>query len=209
MNLKTLAVGILSLSIAGGALAQGRGGGMSGGGGMGGGMGTGNQGGGMINGMGAMQEIVVAEDGSAILVRHLETDAVGQFEVVAIRTSGATGWSYKLPTLGAARVELAGTNVLAVQQGQGLGNQGTPPTTPVAPKTKLTAISQASGAAVWTLDLDGMVGDVEEFSGGIYLTVTKPATDASGAPIPRSGNGTRSLLAISNAGSVLWTVALN
>jgi hypothetical protein len=218
MKIKTLAVAVLTLSMAGAAFAQssavergGMGGSMGGGSGAGTGTGTGT---GMGNGngpggdgRGASSQIVVATDGTAFLVRHLEADATGQFEVVAIRTSGAAGWSHKLATLGPADLVVAGTNVVAIQHGNGLASQGNPPTTPVAPTSKLTALSQASGSALWTLAIDGNVGDVKPFANGLYLTVSKPAVDSTGAVV--QGSGVKSLVAVSNDGAVLWTVQIN
>jgi hypothetical protein len=216
MKIKTVAVAVLTLSMAGAAFAQssavergGMGGGMGSssrpGTGTGTGMGNGDGPGG--DGRGASSELVVATDGTAFLVRHLEADATGQFEVVAIRTSGAAGWSYKLVTLGPANLVAAGTNVVAIQHGDGQASQGTPPTTPVAPTSKLTALSQASGSALWTLAIDGNVGDVKPFANGLYLTVSKPSVDSTGAVV--QGAGVKSLVAVSNDGAVLWTVKIN
>ncbi|MFA6958303.1 MAG: hypothetical protein WC538_20735 [Thermoanaerobaculia bacterium] len=214
MKIKTLAVAVLTLSMAGAAFAQssavergGMGGGSGAGNGAGTGTGMGNGNGPGGDGRGASFEIVVATDGTAFLVRHLEADATGQFEVVAIRTSGATGWSYKLVTLGPASLVAAGANVVAIQHGDGLASQGTPPTTPVTHTSKLTALSQASGSAIWTLAIDGNVGDVKPFANGLYLTVTKPEVDSTGAVV--QGSGVKSLVAVSNDGAVLWTVRLN
>lgn len=210
MKMKTIAATVLMLSMAGAALAQGAG---TGRGGMGGGMGSGGTGMGNGSGMGprgqamgGIPDFVVGADGNVYLLRHLVTDPVGQFEIVSIRTSGATGWSYKLPSLGMAELVLAGANVVAIQVGGGYGQTGTAPT---AITSKLIGISQASGSALWTRDIDGHVSNATAFTGGIYLTVVKPAIDATGTPAPGSGTGVKSLVAVSNDGAILWTVALN
>jgi hypothetical protein len=219
MKLKTLAVAALTLSMAGATFAQGAasergGGGMGSGGGSGpvggsGGSGMGRGNGPAGNGMAGIPGIVVATDGTAFLVRHLEADPVGQFEIVAIRTSGALGWSYKLATLGPASLVVAGTNVVAVQHGQGLGSQGTPVPAPGSAVSKLTALSQASGGVIWTLDVAGNLMDVTPFSGGLYLTVVKPPAGASGTPTPGTGLGEKSLVAVSSDGKILWSVKIN
>ncbi|MCM2315016.1 MAG: hypothetical protein NDJ92_07685 [Thermoanaerobaculia bacterium] len=212
MKLKTLAIALVTISLSTAAFAQmgnpGRGSGGTGNGtgsGMvpGRGMGNGNGPGGA-----GIPDIVVGTDGTAFLVRHLEADPVGQFEVVAIRSTGTIGWSYKLPALGPAELIVAGANVVAVG-GYGQGSQGTPPATPVAPVSKLTAISQASGSAVWTLSIDGKLMDVKAFAAGFYLTVVKPPADATATHIPGDGLGEKSLVAVSNDGAILWTVKLN
>lgn len=212
MKIRTVAVAVLALSMAGAAFAQsstverGGMGGNGGGSGTGTGMGTGA---GSIprgEGMGGFADVLVAADGNAFLLRHLEADAVGQFEVVSVRPSGAFGWTYKLPTLGQAQLVLAGTNVVAIQVSGGTGASGT---TPTAIVSKLIAISQASGSEVWTRDIDGHVSSATAFSGGLYLTVVKPAVDATGTPAPGSGLGVKSLVAVSNDGAVLWTIQIN
>ncbi len=216
MKLKTLAIALVTITLSSTAFAQmggpprgsgGNGNGNGTGSGMGPGMGNGNGPGG--NAMAGMPDLVVGTDGTAFLARHLEADPVAQFEVVAIRTSGAIGWSYKLPTLGPASLVAAGTNVVAVQNGNGLGSQGIPPTTPVAQVSKLTAISQISGGSIWTLSVDGKLMDVKAFSNGLYLTVVKPIADATGTHEPGDGLGEKSLVAVSNDGAILWTVKLN
>jgi len=213
MKIKALAVAVLTLSMAGAAFAQsstvergGMGGNGSGSGtGNGTGMGTGAGNGPRGDGMGGFPDVLVAADGNAYLLRHVETDAVGQFAVVSIRPSGAFGWTYKLPTLGMAQLVLAGTNVVAIQVSGGTGASGT---TPSAIVSKLTGISQASGTALWTRDIDGHASSAVAFSGGLYLTVVKPAAGATGTPAPGSGMGEKSLVAVSNDGVILWTLKL-
>ncbi|MBI2214901.1 MAG: hypothetical protein HYU52_14740 [Acidobacteria bacterium] len=215
MKLNTLAVAVLTLSMAGAAFAQSatvERGGMGGGNGSGSGMGMGNgsgAGSGMGprgEGMGGFPSVVVGTDGSAYLLRHLEADATGQFEVVSIRATGVTGWTYKLPALGMADLVLSGTNVVAIQVAGGYGQNGT---ATAAITSKLIGLSQASGSALWTRDIEGHVSSATAFSGGLYLTVVKPATDATGTPAPGSGTGVRSLVAVSNDGAILWTITLN
>ncbi|MGK2859254.1 MAG: hypothetical protein ACSLFQ_18795 [Thermoanaerobaculia bacterium] len=221
MKLKVLAIALVTITLGSAAFAQtcepqggsngngGKGGSNGSGSGMGPANGGGNGNGQGGNGMAGIPDIVVVADGTAFLVRHLATDPVGQFEVVAIRTSGAIGWTYKLPTLGIASLVLSDTNVVAVQSGLGLGSQGTPPATPDAAVTKLTALSQASGGFIWTLDVAGKLFDVTSFTGGLYLTVVKPVADATGTLVPGDGLGEKLLVAVSNDGVILWTVPLN
>ena len=108
----------------------------------------------------------------------------------AINSSGATVWT---ATLADARghLVLSGNNLLVV----------TDTSTSTSTSSTISAISTATGSTAWTLNVDGHVGQLEAFSGGTYAIVSVP-------PATRGGTGTRSLVAISNSGSILWSVAL-
>ena len=65
----------------------------------------------------------------------------------------------------------------------------------------VTARSTATGAVAWTATVNGRITDLEPFSGGTYAIVVTPATTSG-------GTATRSVVAFSNSGVKLWTVAL-
>ena len=66
----------------------------------------------------------------------------------------------------------------------------------------LTVINTtASGATAWTLNIDGRVTSLEPFSGGTYVVVVKPPTTSG-------GTANRTLEAVSNSGTVLWSIAI-
>jgi len=110
--------------------------------------------------------------------------------IKAISTSGAVMWTATLTNAG--RLELSGSNLIATNSTS--ASDGTVSTT-------LTAISTSSGSVAWTRTLNGRVTSLEPFSAGTYAIVVVPATTSG-------GSATRSLVAIGNDGSVLWTVSL-
>ncbi len=114
------------------------------------------------------------------------------FEVVAIRSTGTTAFTATLPS-GSRHVDLSGSNLLAVTDTTASGA--------TSPTSEITAISTATGATAWTLNIDGRVTGIEPFSGGTYVTIVKPAATTGGA-------ATRTLEAVSASGSVLWSVSI-
>jgi hypothetical protein len=134
--------------------------------------------------------LLVAADGTAFIVQRI-TDAttdVTTTRVVAISPSGATSWTATLPAnSGHGDLVLSGTNLIAVSTPRAA--DGT-----AATASTLTAISTASGATAWTLTLPGVAQDVRPFSGGTYVIVTSTTT--------------RSLVAVSNSGAILFTTPL-
>jgi hypothetical protein len=136
--------------------------------------------------------IIVASDGSAYVTKasSTSTSAAPSFVLAAIRSTGSTAWSVTIN--GRPDLTLSGSNLINVAEAT--ASDGTVTST-------LTAYSTASGTAVWTRTLNGRVQDLRPFSGGTYAVVVVPATTSGGTP-------TRSLVAIGNDGSVLWTVAI-
>jgi hypothetical protein len=134
--------------------------------------------------------VIVAADGTVFVVRATvdsTTNAVTR-TVTAITPAGATAWTANLPA-NHGRLVLSGSNLLTLSDAA----DGTVNTT-------ITALSTATGAVSWTLNVAGRVQELEAFSGGTYAVVVTPATTTAAA--------TRSLVAISNSGAILWTVAL-
>src|SRR5438477_3823486 len=110
--------------------------------------------------------------------------------VKAISSSGSVIWTATLTNAG--RLQLSGSNLIATNTTT--ASDGTVSST-------LTAIATSSGSVAWTRTLSGRVTFLEPFSAGTYAIVVVPATTSS-------GSATRSLVAIGNDGSVLWTVSL-
>jgi hypothetical protein len=130
--------------------------------------------------------LLVAADGTAFLIQRV-TDATTT-RVVAISPSGATSWTATLPAnSGHGDLVLSGTNLIAISTPR-------PADGTAATASTLTAISTASGAIAWTLTLPGVAQDVRPFSGGTYVIVTSTTT--------------RSLVAVSNSGAILFTTPL-
>ncbi|HYR27169.1 MAG TPA: hypothetical protein VEU30_01810 [Thermoanaerobaculia bacterium] len=169
------------MMIAGAAFAQG------GGRGPGGDRGRGDEG---FGGPGG--HLLIADNGTVFVTRTVTDSAAGTAttEIRAISTSGATLWTASLANRG-GRLVVSGNNLLSVADAS----------TATSTASTVTAISIASGATAWTLNVPGRVGELEPFSGGTYATVvTPPATEGASA--------TRSLIAISSSGAILWTVNL-
>lgn len=180
-------------------------------------MGNGQHGGNMngnMNGliMGAMAAsgamgggLLVGPDGTVYTLRIADAAAgsVPAGEVVAVRPSGAIGWTATVAA-GMPSLALSGSDLIVATRT--MGSAATPSST-------LAALSTASGAQRWVLQLDGIVMDIEPFAGGTYVTLIKfPATSGgSGGMMGRNQPGTgatRSLLAVGSDGRVLWTLQL-
>jgi hypothetical protein len=137
-------------------------------------------------------DLTIGTNGTVYLTR-VTTDAAGTrtAQLVAISATGATLFTAALPS-GTEHVELSGSNLLTVSDTR--NTDGTVTST-------ITAISANSGATAWTKTINGHVTSLTPFSGGTYaIVVVPPATSGAAA--------TRSLVAIGNDGSTLWTVAL-
>lgn len=127
---------------------------------------------------------IVASDGTIFVMRVVTDTATdtSSAQIVAVSSSGATLWTQTISE-GRGPFILSGSNLLSVSE------------------DAITARSTATGAVAWTATVTGRVTDLEPFSGGTYaIVVTPPATEG--------GTPTRSLVAISNSGATLWTVAL-
>ncbi len=155
--------------------------------------GAGMTGGGMF--AADMMNLPVASDGTVFVTRTNE--------LIAVRPTGVIGWTYRLSTSGMTFAALAGTNVvLGTTPMPALGSTA-------AIKSQLIGVSIAAGSEQWKLDLDGIAMGVTPFADGVYLTVV----DGHGAgwmggtgSVPTAG---RKLVAVSNAGKVLWTIGLD
>jgi hypothetical protein len=134
----------------------------------------------------------VAADGTVIVTRAAagSTNANPVAEVVAIR-NGAIAWTSTLPSP-RADVEISGTQVLEVYD--------TTATGATTPATTIRALTLATGAQAWTLNITGRVESLTPYSGGTYAVVIIPATTTG-------GTATRNLVAISSTGVVTSTVA--
>jgi hypothetical protein len=178
--MKKTAIAVLALlMVATFAVADGHGGPGAGGPG-----GRGPEGGGYLE---------VASDGTVIITRATasSTAAAPLAEVVAIR-NGAIVWTSTLPSL-RTDTEISGTQLLEAYD--------TTATGATTPTTTIRALSLATGAQAWTLNITGRVSDLTPFSGGTYAVVIIPATTTG-------GTATRNLVAISSTGVVTSTVAL-
>jgi len=128
-------------------------------------------------------EVLVASNGTVFITSVVRDSATetATTQIVAVTTSGAKAWTATLANGG--RLTLSGNNLLSVSDGT------------------ITAINTATGATAWTLTQSGRVMELEPFSGGTYAIVVTPAATSGAA-------ATRSLIAISSSGTVLWSVSL-
>ena len=166
------------------------GGGMMGpgtGAGSGSSMGRGN-GPGDMNGAGG--PFIVAPDGTLFLTTRTYDAATNtaSLQIKAVNAAGAVVWTKTL-TDTRGHLVLSGANLLVVDNDRDSGD------------STITAFVAATGATAWTKTFDGHVGHLEPFSGGTYAFVIVP-------PSTQGGTATRTLVALSNAGAVLWTLTL-
>jgi hypothetical protein len=135
---------------------------------------------------------IVGSDGTIYVTRTVVDTATNtsSTQVIAVRPSGTTAWTITLANRG--HLTLSGANLLSVSPTR--ATDGTVSST-------VSAISTATGAAAWSLNINGHITDLEPFSGGTYAIVVVPAASAAAAPA-------RSLVAISPTGSILFTVNL-
>lgn len=135
---------------------------------------------------------IVAADGTIFVMRVVTDSATDTrtAQIVAVSSSGATLWTQTISD-GRGHFILSGSNLLSVSDSS----------TDTAASSTITARSTATGTVAWTANINGRVTDLEPFSGGTYAIVVIP-------PATEGGNATRSLVAISNSGATLWTVAL-
>ncbi len=139
------------------------------------------------------ENLLVGSDGTVYLTRTVVDTATrtSTTTVTAVRSTGTTAWTATLSN-GERSLVLSGSNLLSVSSTS--ASDGTVSST-------ITALSTASGAVAWTLNIAGRVTGLEPFSGGTYAIVVTPATTTG-------GSATRQLEAISNDGKVLWTVTV-
>jgi hypothetical protein len=137
-------------------------------------------------------DAIVASNGT-IFVPSATIDTGTQTSTTTIKAIGISGGMLWTATLtNAGRLVLSGNNLIATNVTT--ASDGTVSST-------LTAISSSSGSVSWTRSLSGRVTSLEPFSAGTYAIVVVPAASSGGST-------TRSLAAIGNDGSVLWTVSL-
>jgi hypothetical protein len=181
MNRKIL-IAVLTLTLAAGAAFAHNGG-------PGGGPGGGRGDEGLRDGGPGGGNLLVGSNGTVYIVRESASSA-DTYELVGISSTGGTLFTVNI---GASRqhFELSGSNLLAVAATESNGTIS----------STITARSGSTGAVVWTRTLAGRVHELTPFNGGTYVVVTVPATTSG-------GTGTRSLVALGNDGTVLWTVAL-
>jgi hypothetical protein len=131
---------------------------------------------------------IVAADGTLFVTRRVVDTATetSTTQLVAITSAGATAWSVTLTEGGPLR--LSGNHLLSASTSR----------TDTAVTSTITARSTSTGAVAWTATLNGRVTDLEPFSGGTYAIVVTPPAIEDGAP-------TRSVVALSSAGTTLWT----
>jgi len=135
---------------------------------------------------------IVGSDGTIYLtsVTVDPTTRTSSTKVTAVRSTGTVAWT---ATVANARgFELSGSNLITVTETTASDN---------TVSSTLTALSINSGAVTWTRTLAGRAGQLTPFSGGTYVFVVVP-------PATSGGTATRSLVAIGNDGSVLWTLSL-
>jgi outer membrane protein assembly factor BamB len=171
------------------------------------GAGSGDMGGfGMNGGMSGVmgQSLIVGPDG-ALYVLRAPSAAATAVEVVAIRPTGTTAWTAKVDGP-MTRLVVTG-NLLLVASGE--GDMGMDSNTVPDQASRLVALSTASGSPQWQVDLDGAAATIQPFTGGVYVLVMHHDPMTGGGMMGSGPAVTRSIVAVDNAGKVLWKLALN
>jgi hypothetical protein len=134
---------------------------------------------------------IVAADGTIFVTRTVTDSGTNTATTTlkAITPAGSVAWTVTLTDRG--HLLLSGSNLLSVSESE---------TNDVYTST-ITARATSTGAVAWTATINGHITDLTPFNGGTYAIVVVPAATTG-------GTATRSLVAISNSGATLWTVAL-
>jgi len=137
--------------------------------------------------------LIVASNGTVFITSSTYDSATNTATttIKAVSSSGSVLWTQTL-TNARGGFELSGSNLIS--ENETVATDGTVTTT-------LTAISTASGATAWTKTINGRVTNLTPFNGGTYAVVVVPATTSA-------GTATRSLVAISDAGAILFSITL-
>lgn len=161
----------------------------------------------MAGGHGIGNGLTVASDGTLLLTLVGEPAARPQLRAVR---GGTVRWTKELP--GAlAKMLVNGERVLTVTESS-IDDER-------APKTTVTAYAVATGAMIWTIDLDGAGRDAALFDGGVYLVLGTGDGEESMEEAHCGGDDMdedmedesmmkSSVAAISAEGKVLWTMPL-
>jgi len=131
---------------------------------------------------------IVSSDGTVYVTKASAT--TGSVDVVAIRSTGATAWTATIA--GGGHIFLSNSNLITVTDTKNSDGSFT---------STITAYSAATGTQAWTLTQAGRVEPNGSFAGGTYFNVIVP-------PATQGGTPTRSLIAVSNSGALLWSVSL-
>lgn len=161
----------------------------------------------MAGGHGMNNGLTVASDGTLLLTRTGEPTAKPQ--LLAVR-GGSVRWTRELA--GAmTKMLVDGERVITVTQSSTNDEMATP-------KTTVAAYVLATGAMIWTIDLDGSGRDAARFDGGFYLVLGRGQGEESMEEGHCDGgmNGglneesmmKSSVAAVSAEGKVLWTLPL-
>lgn len=143
------------------------------------------------DGFGPGGDLLVGSDGTVYLAKTTGSSGSYTTTVTAVRSTGTTAWTATLPS-GAHRFVLSGTNLITASETK--NSDGTFTST-------ITAISTSSGSTAWTKTFSGRADVAGTFNGGTYVVVVVPATTSG-------GTATRSLVALGNDGSTLWTISI-
>ena len=158
----------------------------------------------MAGGHGMNNGLTVASDGTLLLTRTGEPAAKPQ--LLAVR-GGSVRWTRDLG--GAmAKMLISGERVIAITESS-MDDET------AAAKTSITAYALATGATLWTIDLDGAARDAALFDGGVYVMLGNVDSEESMEASHCGGGGMddesmmkSSVAAINTEGKVLWTLPL-
>ena len=134
--------------------------------------------------------LTIGSDGTVYLTSVSVTNNVATTTIKAVRSTGTVAWTASVP--GRVHPEISDGNLLYVTETTAADGTLT---------STINAINTTTGAAAWARALGGRIGDIHPFNGGTYVVQMTASTTAGTAP-------TRTLVALGNDGSILWTLNL-
>jgi len=146
--------------------------------------------GGGPGGGGPEDGLLVGVDGTVYLTTTTVSSGTATTTIKAVRSTGTTAWTATINSRG--HLELSDGNLLYVTESMAADGAVT---------SILNAINTTTGSAAWSRALGGRVAEIRPFNNGTYAVVVTPAATTG-------GTATRSLVAIGNDGSILWTLTL-
>ncbi len=217
---RTLVVTLAALTIAGTASAQmgghGAGNGTGTGTGTGTHAGTGPAGmpGGPGFGPGAGGVLLVAPDGTTVVVAHEPSTTAGTpgtSQLIAVAPNGSVVWRFSAQGAIPDAVLAGSLVVAAVETVTPAADAATAPTVDAS----VVGLSLATGAQAWSTAVTGSVQALEAASDGVRALLVErvAAADgtgsaAAGAGGAQAGTGARTLASFNLSGALLWQVAL-
>ncbi len=175
---------------------------------MAGGTGMGDMG--TMNGMDAPGRLVVASDGTALIISRTETTQTGSSTNVVLTAISPTGtelWRWST-TKGIGQIAISGASVYLIEGGMDPASAMSATAQATAqPTAALVALRLANGTETWRVSLDGIGMNIQTGTDRLLLLVSVPMAQGSGSG--STGGMSRKVVAVDFNGRILWSLSLN